>query len=160
MVADLLEFESTLKRQGSVLCLPVGKSLELALRRHGFQSGQSVILRFAVERLEIRPRNTPEEIRDKLLSAAEEIRSFKARMLAFARDLPQVSDEELEEAENLEGELLGMLECLVADDLDPAIAKLESVTRLGPPPADEPPAQARRPGRAAKAPKPRPTGRT
>ena len=156
MVADLLEFESKLERQGAVLCLPVGRSLELALKRHGFEPGQSVILRFAPERLEIRPRKTTEEIRGKLLSAAEEIKSFKERMLAFARDLPQVSDEELEEDATLEGELLGMLECLVSDDLDPAIAKLESVTRLGPPPASEPPAQ----GRAAKAPKRRPMGRT
>jgi len=159
MVTDLQEFESMLKRQGSVLCLPVGRSLDLALRRHGFEPGQSVILRFALERLEIRPRNTTEEIRDKLLSAAEEIKSFKARMLAFARDLPPVSDEEPEEAETLEGDLLGMLECLVADDLEPAIAKLESVTRLGPSPSSEPPAQAS-PGRAAKAPKRRAASRT
>lgn len=163
MVADRLEWESKLKRQGSVLCLPVGKSLELALKRHGFAPGQSVLLRFAPEGLEVRPRKTTEEIRGQLLSAAEEIKAFKARMLALARDLPLVSEEELEETDTLEGELLGMLECLVSDDLDPAIAKLESVTRLGPPPASEPPAQAKRPERPerpAKARKPRATGRT
>ena len=80
-------------------------------------------------------RNTSEEIRDKLLNAAKEIRAFKEKILALAKDLPQATDEELVEDETLEAELLGMLECLVADNLDPAIAKLESVMELGPEPA-------------------------
>jgi hypothetical protein len=83
-------------------------------------------------------RNTPEQIRDKLLNAAGEVKAFKEKILALAKDLPRVTDEELEEEEEetLEGNLLGMLECLVTDNLDPAIVKLESVLELGPPAAD------------------------
>lgn len=82
--------------------------------------------------------NTPEQIRDKLQNAAGEIKAFKARILALAKELPHVTDEELEEDETLEGDLLGLLECLVTDNLDPAIAKLESVTELGLTAADDP----------------------
>jgi len=131
MSADLSEFESKLKKQGTMLCLPLGKSLGLALARCGFRQDQEVIVRFGREKLEIRPRSSPEEIRIKLLASAEEIKGLRERMLAYTRDLPAVSDDDLEGEETLEGELLGMLECLVHDDLDPAIEKLESVAALG-----------------------------
>ena len=62
-------------------------------------------------------------------------------MQAYMKELPEVPDEEWEEEETLEAERLGLLECLVADDLDPAIEKLESVTRFGPPAASSPGAE-------------------
>jgi hypothetical protein len=40
-----------------------------------------------------------------------------------------------------------MLECLLADDLEPALRKLESVDKLGPVP---PPERTRRPAKAAR----------
>jgi hypothetical protein len=132
MSADLSEFRSRLKKQGTMLCLPLGKSLSTALKRYGLVPEQEVVVRFRRERMEIRPRNTPEEIREKLKGAAEELRSLRERVQGWSQELPAVSDEALEDEETLEGELLGMLECLLSDDLEPAIRKLESADELGP----------------------------
>ena len=109
-----------------MLCLPLGKSLGTALKRYGLEADQEVVVRFRRERLEIRPRNTPEEIRRKLKGAVEELRSLRERIQDWARELPSTPGEEPEGEETPEGELLGMLECLLSDDLEPAIRKLES----------------------------------
>ena len=103
-MADLAEFKSKVTQQGTMLCFPLGKSLGIALKRYGFISGQPVVVRFDRERLEIRPLNTPEAVRDKLRLAGGELKAFRERMRALANDLPQVSDEELEGEMSLEGE--------------------------------------------------------
>lgn len=138
MSRDISEFKSKLTKQGYSLCLPLGASLPAALKAFGFAVGQDVVVRFRYDRLEILPRSSPELLREKLLTHAEDVRSLKERMQAYMKELPEVSDEELEEDETLEAELLGLLECLVADDLDPAIQKLESVAGYGPPAAAKP----------------------
>jgi hypothetical protein len=135
MSRDLSEFKSKLTKQGYNLCLPLGASLPTALKAFGFVPGQDVVVRFRYDRLEILPSSSPELLRDKLLSHVDDVRLLKERMQAYMKELPEVSDEELEEEETLEAELMGLLECLVADDLDPAIEKLESVARFGPPAA-------------------------
>lgn len=138
MSRDISEFKSKLTKQGYNLCLPLGASLPTALKAFGFVLGQDVVVRFRYDRLEILPRSSPELLRDKLLAHVDDVRSLKERMQAYMKELPEVSDEELEAEETLEAELLGMLECLVADDLDPAIQKLESTARFGPPAASRP----------------------
>jgi hypothetical protein len=134
MADELAEFMSKVTRQGTMLCFPLGESLGVALKRFGFTLDQAVVVRFAEERLEIRPLSTPEGIRGKLREKAGELRAFREKIRGLANELPSVSDEELEEESTLEGELLGMLECLLSDDLDPAIQKLEGVDQLGPAP--------------------------
>lgn len=133
MSREISEFKSKLAKQGYNLCLPLGASLPTALKAFGFAVGQDVVVRFRYDRLEILPRSSPELLRDKLLGHVDDVKSLKERMLAYMKELPEVSDEELEEGETLESELMGMLECLVADDLDAAIQKLESVARFAPP---------------------------
>lgn len=153
MRGDISEFKSKLKKQGFMLCFPLGASLPTALKAFGFVLDQDVVVRFRYDRLEILPRSSPELLRDKLLAHADDVRDLKERMQAYMKELPQVSDEELEEEETLEAELLGMLECLVADDLDPALEKLESVASFGPPAAARPKrerAGKKEPGRAGK----------
>lgn len=130
MPVDISEFQTRLKRQGLMLCFPLGRSLGVALEHFGFQVDQEVVMRFGQERLEILPRTSTEAARDKMLSAAGELRSVRDRMQAIASSFSDVTDEELEKEETPEAELLGVLECLVADDLDPAIEKLESVASL------------------------------
>jgi hypothetical protein len=147
MADDLAEFKSKVSRQGTMLCFPLGKSLGIALKRSGFAPDQAVVVRFDQERLEIRPLNSPELIRDKVRQEAVSFRALMERMRNLIQELPAVSDEELEEDGTLEGELLGMLECLLSDDLEPALRKLESVDELGPVPPPEP---TRRPGKAAR----------
>jgi hypothetical protein len=132
MNAELFEFASKLKKQGTTLSISLGQSLGIALKQAGFHPDQEVTVRFGLERLEILPRDTPEQIREKVKLGAVDLRAFRERMKGLAERLPAVSDEDLEAEESLEGELLGMLECLIADDLDPAIHKLETVDELGP----------------------------
>jgi hypothetical protein len=142
-MADLAEFKSKVSKQGTMLCFPLGKSLGIALKQSGFALDQAVVVRFDQERLEIRPLNSPELIRNKLRQEAVSFRALMERMRNLIQELPAVSDEELEEDGTLEGELLGMLECLLSDDLEPALRKLESVDELGPVPP-------RHPGKAAR----------
>lgn len=148
MAVDLSEFASTLKQQGTTLCLPLGRTLGLALSRFGFQPGQEVVVRFAHEKLEVLPRGSSREVRRKLTRAAEELRAFAEGMRTLLQELPEVPDDEPEKADTWEAEVLGMLECLLADDLLPAIEKLESVESWGPEPAPRPKAR-RKAGGAA-----------
>jgi len=145
-MADLAEFKSKVSKQGTMLCFPLGKSLGIALKQSGFAPDQAVLVRFDQERLEIRPLNSPERIRDKLRQEAGSFKAFMERVRNLIKELPPVSDEELEEDGTLEGELLGMLECLLSDDLEPALRKLESVDELGP----VPPERTHPPGKRAR----------
>ena len=130
MPEDLTEFTTTVKKQGTMLCLPLGKTLGLALERFGFSLDQPVVVRFSEQRLEIRPVASLGAVRDKLLRSVDELRAFRDKMQGLLGSLPRVTDEQLESGGTPEGELLGTLECLIADDLDPAIRKLQGVERL------------------------------
>ncbi|HET9209835.1 MAG TPA: hypothetical protein VFR03_05525 [Thermoanaerobaculia bacterium] len=130
MPEDLTEFTTTVKKQGTMLCLPLGKTLGLALQRFGFAPDQPVVVRFSEQRLEIRPVASLGAVRDRMLRSAGELRAFRDKMRGLLDSLPRVTDEEIESGETPEGEILGTLECLISDDLDPAIRKLRSVERL------------------------------
>jgi hypothetical protein len=131
MSRDVSEVVSELQREGPLLCLPVG--LELALERFGFRTGQQVMIRFARERVEIRPRGTPEAVRGRLKLAARDLRELAEQMKELARELPGTgADPRGEGTESLEEELVAMVECLLADNLEPAIRRLEAVDELGP----------------------------
>jgi hypothetical protein len=130
MSEDLTEFTTTVKKQGTMLCLPLGKTLGLALKRFGFAPDQPVVVRFSEERLEIRPVGSLGSIRDKMLRSVGELQAFRDKMRDLLAALPAVSDEELEGGETPQGEILGTLECLISDDLDPAIRKLRGVKTL------------------------------
>jgi hypothetical protein len=132
MSMEVSELASELQRQGQMLCLPVGD--ELALERFGFQSGQPVTIRFVRGRVEIRPRVTPEAARGRLKLAARDLRELAGKMKELARQLPAAggSIEGADGAESLEEELVAMVECLLADNLEPAIRRLESLDEPGP----------------------------
>jgi hypothetical protein len=130
MPEDLTEFTTTVKKQGTMLCLPLGKTLGVALQRFGFAPDQPVVVRFSEQRLEIRPVSSLGVVRERMLRAADELRALRDRMRGLLQSLPRVTDEEIERGGTPEEELLGTLECLIADDLDPAIRKLRSVEAL------------------------------
>ncbi|MFL6262048.1 MAG: hypothetical protein ACJ76Y_20315 [Thermoanaerobaculia bacterium] len=130
MAEDLTEFTTTVKKQGTMLCLPLGKTLGLALQRFGFAPDQPVVVRFSEQRLEIRPVGSLGSVREKMLRSVAELRAFREKMRALLESLPHVPDEALENGGSVEGEILGTLECLISDDLDPAIRKLRSVEKL------------------------------
>ncbi|HEY4561812.1 MAG TPA: hypothetical protein VIJ36_02480, partial [Thermoanaerobaculia bacterium] len=91
---------------------------------------QPVVVRFSAERLEIRPVGSLESVRDKMLRSIAELRTFREKMRGLLESLPRVPDEAFESGGSPEGEILGTLECLISDDLDPAIRKLQSAERL------------------------------
>jgi len=126
MSTEVSELASELQRLGTMLCLQVGD--ELALERFGFQSGQQVVVRFVRERVEIRPRGTPEAVRGRLKLAARDLRDFADQMRELARELPSGGGEESQEEE-----LIATVECLLVDNLEPAIQRLETIDELGTP---------------------------
>jgi hypothetical protein len=130
MPEDLTEFTTTVKKQGTMLCLPLGKTLGLALQRFGFAPDQPVVVRFSAQRLEIRPVASLGAVRERMLRSVDELRAFRDQMRGLLDCLPRVTDEQLESGGTPEGELLGTLECLISDDLDPASRKLQSVKTL------------------------------
>lgn len=125
MSTEVSELASELQRLGTMLCLPVGD--ELALERFGFQSGQQVVVRFARGRVEIRPRGTPEAVQGRLKLAARDLRDLADQMRDLARELPGGDG-----SESLEEELVAMVECLLVDNLEPAIRRLETIDEMGP----------------------------
>jgi hypothetical protein len=130
MSTDVSELASELQRKGTMLCLPVGG--ELVLERFGFQSGQQVVVRFARGRVEIRPRGTPEAVKERLKLKARDLRDLADQMRDLARELPGAGGDPLAEgSEGLEEELVALVECLLADNLEPAIRKLEEVDEVG-----------------------------
>jgi hypothetical protein len=131
MADDLTELTSKVTRQGATLCFPLETMAEETLERFGFGRETPVILRLTDERLEVWPLRRV--IREKLRQAAGDLREFTERIRGFARALPTSPDDEMTTEVAREGELLGMLECLIADDLDPAVKKLESVDELSGP---------------------------
>jgi hypothetical protein len=138
MSTDLSEFTTTLEQQGTSLCLPLGGMLAMALERSGFGPGQRVLVRFGPGRLQVLPFTTTQEVRDGLALVAKDLRLLEARIRELLIRLPTLSDEQLETGETLEGELQGLLECLLADDVVPALRKLEAVDQLGAPPRQRP----------------------
>jgi len=56
--SEISEFKSKLKKQGYMLCFPLGASLPMALKAFGFVLGQDVVVRFRYDRLEILPRSS------------------------------------------------------------------------------------------------------
>jgi hypothetical protein len=140
MAEDRTELASRVKMQGTMLCFPLEKPPGGVLERFGFGLEQPVLVRFSDERLEIRPLNTPAAVREKLKRAAVDLRGFTDRMRGYLEELPRLSEEELKRDEVEESELIGMLECLISDDLQAAIRKLESVDELVPTSGAVPPA--------------------
>jgi hypothetical protein len=120
---------TTVKKRGRCSAFP-WEEPGLALKRFGFAPDQPVVVRFSEQRLEIRPVGSLGAVRDEMLHSVEELQTFRDRMQGLLGILPHVTDEELETDATPGGELLGTLECLISDDLDPAIRKLRSVEKL------------------------------
>ena len=141
MVNDSSELDSRLETQGTRLCLPLEGGLEVGLERFGFHADQEVVVRLTPDRLEIRPRNTPGEIQVRMKRRVLELQQIADLLQAWASELPALTEEELGDEMTWAEEVRGMLECLLGDNLVPAIRKMETVDELLPPPAghrDEP----------------------
>jgi hypothetical protein len=56
---------------------------------------------------------------------------MRERVQGYMAAFPDLPDEEIEAQRTRESVVLGTLECLMADDLEPALAKLESLVAPG-----------------------------
>lgn len=68
-----------------------------------------------------------EELLQKATRLKKEVRAFGREARAFLRSRPEVPEDEMEK---LETDVLGTVECLLADDLGPALKKLEELEAL------------------------------
>lgn len=108
------------------------------LERFHFADGQEVRVRIVDDRLEIRPRRLVHDIQLGLGRLAAQFREMAGQLGGFRRQLPDLSGENGEvELTSVEAELAASIECVLIDDLAPAIARLESASRLSSdPPGD------------------------
>ena len=136
MSLKLTELESKLKVQSGTVSLVIGRSAWTLMKALGFRKGQEVLIRFGHERMEVRPRYTPWQIVQKLKLHRDDLKEIEGQIRGYLSKLPPVTDEELgdvleggaEEPASLAADLQETLECLLADDLEPAIQKLEGLT--------------------------------
>jgi hypothetical protein len=68
-----------------------------------------------------------EDLLNRARSLKKELRAFGREARAFLRTRPEKPEDELED---LETDMLGGLECLLADDLEPALRKLQELDAL------------------------------
>jgi len=68
-----------------------------------------------------------EDLLKKARKLKRELRAFGRDARAFVRTRPEKPEDELE---ILESDVLGTVECLLTDDLEPALAKLEELDDL------------------------------
>lgn len=68
-----------------------------------------------------------EELLQKARKLKKEVRAFGREAREFLRTRPEVDEDELEK---LETDMLGTVECLLADDLEPALKKLDELEGL------------------------------
>lgn len=68
-----------------------------------------------------------EELLQKARKLKKEVRAFGREARDFLRTRPEIAEDELEK---LETDLLGTVECLLADDLEPALKKLDELEGL------------------------------
>jgi hypothetical protein len=96
------------------------------LERFRFEDGQEVRVRLTDERLEIRPRREVVDVQDGLGDAALQMRRIEKSLRTLRSHLREP------ESPSLESEIAVAIDCLLADEILPAIAHLESAAGLTP----------------------------
>lgn len=88
--------------------------------------GQEVSVKLTDERLEIRPRRDVGDVQDGLGDAALQMRRIERRLRTLRSHLQEPG------SPSLESEIAVAIDCLLADEILPAIAHLESAAGLTP----------------------------
>ncbi|HTQ80639.1 MAG TPA: hypothetical protein VMM92_11625 [Thermoanaerobaculia bacterium] len=100
----------------------------------GFAPGERVTVEASPGRLQLTPFWDAEAMRADLRGLALDLESLSARLREVAGRLPEPpNDADLPSPLDLNAvgtELLGALECILADDLEPALAKLRDAVDL------------------------------
>lgn len=103
------------------------------LERFRFGDGQEVRVKVTDERLEIRPRRDLVDVQDGLGDAALQLRTIERRIRTLRSHLPEPqAGESAEGSPTVESEVAVAIDCLLKDELLPAIAQLETAAGLTP----------------------------
>lgn len=128
-----LDFVTRLRTGKRSLQLLLDGITQADLERFHFADGQEVRVRVADEHLEIRPRREMDDIRHGLGNLAFQLRDMSGQLRTFLGHLAALSPASgTDDLDSAEAELSAAIECLLADEIAPAIARLEAAARLSP----------------------------
>jgi hypothetical protein len=125
-------FVTRLRTGKRALKLPLPGLSREDLERFRFGDGQEVRVRLTDERLEIRPRRDVVDVQDGLGDAALRMRKIERSLRTLRSHLQEP------ESPSLESEIAVAIDCLLIDEILPAIAHLESAAGLTPETLREP----------------------
>ena len=125
-------FVTRLRTGKRSLKLPLSGLSREDLERFRFGDGQEVRVSLTDERLEIRPRRDVEDVQNGLGDAALQMRRIERRLRTLRSHLQEPG------SQALESEIAVAIDCLLADEILPAIAHLESAAGLAPESLREP----------------------
>ena len=133
-----LDFVTRLRTGKRSLQLLLAGITTADLERFHFTDGQEVRVRITDERLEIRPRRDVHDVQKGLRDFAAQLRAMAGGLRTFRSHLPGLSAENGgEELEGVEAEVAAAIECVLTDEIDPAIARLDAAASLSPEPSGE-----------------------
>lgn len=119
-------FVTRLRTGKRSLKLPLSGLSREDLERFRFGDGQEVRVRLTDERLEIRPRREVVDVQDGLGDLALKLRRIERSLRTLRSHLQEPS------SQTLESEIAAAIDCLLTDEILPAIKHLESAAGLTP----------------------------
>ncbi|HWN42849.1 MAG TPA: hypothetical protein VNW71_11545 [Thermoanaerobaculia bacterium] len=126
-------FVTRLRTGKRSLKLPLTGLSQADLERFRFEDGQEVRVRVTDERLEIRPRREVGDVQDGLGDLALKLRRIERHLRTLRSHLREPgTGERAEEIPAMESEVAVAIDCLLTDEILPAIAHLESAAGLTP----------------------------
>lgn len=126
-------FVTRLQAGKRMLKLPLSGLTRKDLERFRLGDGQEVRVRLTDERLEIRPRRDVEDVQDGLGDLELQLRKLARSLRTLRSHLPEPETREGDAGSaSLESDLAIAIDCLLADDIRPALEHLESAVRLTP----------------------------
>lgn len=132
-------FVTRLRAGKRTLKLPLSGLSREELERFRFGDGQEVRVKLTDERLEIRPRTELGDVQDGLGDLALKLRRIERGLRTLRSHLGEPGiRERAGEIPAMESEVAVAIDCLLADEILPAIAHLESAAGLTPEALREP----------------------
>jgi hypothetical protein len=126
-------FVTRLRTGKRSLKLPLPGLSRADLERFRFGDGQEVRVRLTDERLEIRPRRDVGDVQDGLGDLALQLRRIERGLRTLRSHLQEPGTRNRAgEIPALESEIAVAIDCLLTDEIRPAIAHLESAAGLTP----------------------------
>ena len=119
-------FVTRLRTGKRLLKLPLTGLSQADLERFRFEDGQEVRVKVTDERLEIRPRRDMDDVQDGLGDLALQLRRIERCLRTWRSHLGEAG------TPAVESEVAVAIDCLLADEILPAIAHLEAAAGLTP----------------------------